>query len=40
VQVIARSFGPDHYRLRDFLTRTAQPYEFFEAGTPRAAARG
>jgi thioredoxin reductase (NADPH) len=36
VQVIGRNFDPDHYRLRDFLTRTAQPYEFFEAGTPEA----
>jgi thioredoxin reductase (NADPH) len=36
VQVIGRSFDPDDYRLRDFLTRTAQPYEFFEAGTPEA----
>jgi thioredoxin reductase (NADPH) len=36
VQVIGRSFDPDHYRLRDFLTRTAQPYEFFEVGTPEA----
>src|SRR5215218_1316915 len=27
---------PEHYRLRDLLTRTAQPYEWFEAGTPQA----
>jgi thioredoxin reductase (NADPH) len=26
----------EHYRLRDFLTRTAQPYDWFEAGTPDA----
>ena len=26
----------DHYRLRDFLTRTAQPYEWHEAGTAEA----
>src|SRR4051794_41777412 len=26
----------DHYRLRDFLTRSAQPYEWHEAGTPEA----
>jgi thioredoxin reductase (NADPH) len=26
----------DHYRLRDFLTRTAQPYEWHEAGSPGA----
>src|SRR5262245_16502177 len=27
---------PDHYRLRDFLTRTAQPYVWHEAGTADA----
>ncbi len=27
---------PEHYRLRDFLTRIAQPHEFLEAGTPEA----
>jgi thioredoxin reductase (NADPH) len=26
----------EHYRLRDFLTRTAQPYEWHEAGSPEA----
>jgi NADPH-dependent glutamate synthase beta subunit-like oxidoreductase len=26
----------EHYRLRDFLTRTAQPYEWCEVGTPEA----
>ena len=26
----------EHYRLRDFLTRTAQPYAWYEAGTPDA----
>ena len=26
----------EHYRLRDFLTRTAQPYEWHEAGTAEA----
>src|SRR6478735_7383950 len=26
----------EHYRLRDFLTRTAQPYEWYEAGTVEA----
>jgi thioredoxin reductase (NADPH) len=25
-----------HYQLRDFLTRTAQPYEWFEVGSPEA----
>jgi thioredoxin reductase (NADPH) len=38
VQVVGRSFDPEHYRLRDVLTRTAQPYEFFEAGSPEADA--
>ena len=36
VQVVGRSFDPEHYRLRDVLTRTAQPYEFFEAGSSEA----
>jgi thioredoxin reductase (NADPH) len=27
----------EHYRLRDFLTRTAQPYEWHEAGSAEAA---
>ena len=26
----------EHYRLRDFLTRSAQPYEWHEAGSPGA----
>jgi thioredoxin reductase (NADPH) len=26
----------EHYRLRDFLTRTAQPYDWYEAGSPDA----
>ena len=26
----------EHYRLRDFLTRTAQPYEWHEAGSTEA----
>ena len=36
VQLIGRSFDASDHRLRDFLTRSAQPYEFFEAGTPEA----
>jgi thioredoxin reductase (NADPH) len=28
----------DHYRLRDFLTRTAQSYDWFEAGSAEAGA--
>ena len=36
VQVVGRRLDVDHYRLRDFLTRVAQPYEWFEAGSPEA----
>jgi hypothetical protein len=25
---------PEHYELRDFLTRIAQPHEWYEAGSP------
>jgi thioredoxin reductase (NADPH) len=44
VQVIGRRMDAEHYRLRDILTRGAQPYEWFEVGTEEAerllAARG
>jgi len=33
VQVVGKRMDADHYRLRDFLTRTAQPYVWHEAGT-------
>jgi thioredoxin reductase (NADPH) len=36
--VVGRRLDPEDYRLRDFLTRTAQPHDFYEAGTPRADA--
>jgi len=36
VQVIGRRLEPGDHELRDFLTRTAQPHEYFEAGTPAA----
>jgi thioredoxin reductase (NADPH) len=36
VQVVGRRLDPEDYRLRDFLTRTAQPYEWYEAGTSEA----
>ena len=36
VQVVGRRMDPEHYRLRDFLTRTAQPYEWYEAGSAEA----
>jgi thioredoxin reductase (NADPH) len=38
VQVVGRGLDPDHHRLRDFLTRIAQPYEFLEEGSPEATA--
>ena len=36
VQVVGRRMDAEHYRLRDFLTRTAQPYEWHEADSPDA----
>jgi hypothetical protein len=36
VQVVGRRMDAEHYRLRDFLTRTAQPYEWYEAGSADA----
>ena len=33
VEVVGRTLESEHYRLRDFLTRIAQPFEWFEAGT-------
>jgi thioredoxin reductase (NADPH) len=38
VKVVGRRLDPGDYRLRDFLTRAAQPHEFYEAGTPQANA--
>jgi len=38
VVVIGRRHEPEDHRLRDFLTRTAQPHEWVEAGTPEAGA--
>ena len=32
VTVVGRRLAAEHYRLRDFLERTAQPYEWVEAG--------
>src|ERR671917_75742 len=34
--VVGRRHEPEHHRLRDFLTRVAQPFEWVEAGTPEA----
>jgi thioredoxin reductase (NADPH) len=36
VQVIGHRLGAEDHRLRDFLTRVAQPFEWFEADTPEA----
>jgi len=36
LQVVGRRRDAEHYRLRDFLTRTAQPYEWHEAGSAEA----
>jgi thioredoxin reductase (NADPH) len=36
VTVVGRRLAPEDHRLRDFLTRTAQPYEWIEAGSPEA----
>jgi thioredoxin reductase (NADPH) len=36
VQVVGRRLDAEHYRLRDFLTRTAQPYEWHEVGSADA----
>jgi thioredoxin reductase (NADPH) len=36
VQVVGHRLGAKDHRLRDFLTRAAQPFEWFEAGTPEA----
>jgi thioredoxin reductase (NADPH) len=36
VQVVGLRMDAEHYRLRDFLTRTAQPYEWHEAGSAEA----
>jgi thioredoxin reductase (NADPH) len=38
VQVIGTRLDPEHYRLRDFLTRSAQPHEWHEADSPEATA--
>jgi thioredoxin reductase (NADPH) len=44
VAVVGRRLVPEDHRLRDYLTRMAQPYEWLDAGSPAAdellAARG
>ena len=36
VTVVGLHLEPEHHRLRDFLTRIAQPHEWLEAGSPEA----
>lgn len=36
MQVVGRRMDAEHYRLRDFLTRIAQPYDWLEAGSAEA----
>ncbi len=36
VQVVGRRLEAEHHRLRDFLTRVAQPHEWLEVGSPEA----
>ena len=36
VHVVGRRLDPEHHRLRDMLTRAAQPFEWHEAGSPEA----
>src|SRR3954471_1226550 len=38
VTVVGRRLDPEDHRLRDLLTRSAQPYEWVEAGSPEANA--
>jgi thioredoxin reductase (NADPH) len=38
VQLIGRWLDPDHHRMRDLLTRAAQPHDWLEAGSPEAEA--
>jgi len=38
VHVVGHRLEPEDHRLRDFLTRAAQPHEFYEAGSPQAEA--
>ncbi|MEA2324568.1 MAG: thioredoxin reductase [Solirubrobacteraceae bacterium] len=38
VQVVGLRLDPQHYALRDFLTRIAQPHEWHDGGSPAAEA--
>jgi hypothetical protein len=37
LQVVGRRLDPEHYELRDFLTRIAQPHEWRHGSTKRVA---
>jgi thioredoxin reductase (NADPH) len=39
VTVVGQRLDSEHHRLRDFLTRGAQPYTWLDAGAPEAQAR-
>jgi thioredoxin reductase (NADPH) len=39
VHVIGRRLSPEGHRLRDFLTRIAQPFEFHDEGSPEGRRR-
>jgi thioredoxin reductase (NADPH) len=36
VRIVGERLDSEHHRLRDFLTRVAQPHEWLEAGSPEA----
>ena len=38
VTVVGRRLEAEDHRLRDMLTRVAQPFEWVEAGTPESSA--
>jgi thioredoxin reductase (NADPH) len=38
IQVVGQRLDPEHHRLRDFLTRIAQPHKWLEADSPEARA--
>jgi thioredoxin reductase (NADPH) len=40
VQVAGRRLDPEHHRLRDFLTRTAQPHDWLETSQASVFAAG
>src|SRR5918998_448122 len=38
VQLVGHRHDPGHHRMRDLLTRSAQPHDWLEAGSPEAEA--